>query len=133
MYLLDTDICIYLINRHSKSILEKISKLLPDSIGISAITMAELEYGIEKSKKKIQNKDALILAFSPFEVFSFSESATGYYAELRIYLEKKGKVIGANDMLIAAQALELNRILVTNNEKEFNRIPKLKIENWTKS
>lgn len=132
MFLLDTDTCIYLINKHPKSVLDRITKLSPNDIGISAITVAELEFGIEKSQQKILNRDALVVTLTPFEIFSFSKSSAEHYGQLRFNLEKRGKIIGANDMLIAAQALELNRTLVTNNEKEFNRIPNLRLENWTK-
>lgn len=132
MYLLDTDICIYLINKKPKTVLDRITKFSPSYIGISSITIAELQFGIEKSERKVINREALKITLEPFEIYNFSKTTAIFYGTLRYELEKKGKKIGAMDMLIAAHALELNRTLVTNNEKEFRRIPKLKIENWNK-
>ncbi len=132
MYLLDTDTCIYLINKQPISILEIIKSLSPYEVGISAITVAELEFGVEKSQFKKKNKHALEVTLQPFEIFDFTKTTAKFYGELRYDLEKRGKIIGANDMLIASHAKELKRTLVTNNEKEFKRIPGLKIQNWAK-
>jgi len=131
VYLLDTNICIYLI-KGNPIVSNQLNKFSTNIVGISTISVAGLEFGIHKSALKKKNRKALEKFLRPFEIFSFSESAAFHYGIIRANLEKKGKIIGANGMLIAAQALELNRTLVTNNEKEFNRIPNLKIENWTK-
>lgn len=132
MYLLDTDICIYLINKKPKAVLDRITKFSPRYIGISSITIAELNFGIEKSERKKINRKALETTLDPFEVYNFSKTTAIFYGKLRYNLEKRGNIIGAMDMLIAAQALELNKILVTNNEKEFRQIANLKVENWVK-
>lgn len=89
-------------------------------------------YGISKSSKQSQNTVALEEFLLPLVVIDFDKDDARIYGKLRYDLEKRGKIIGAMDLLIGAQALSRNLILVTNNEKEFNRIEELKIENWTK-
>jgi tRNA(fMet)-specific endonuclease VapC len=99
-------------------------------MGISAITVAELMYGIDKSAYPEQNKLALIKFLAPFEILSFSEAAATAYGRIRTDLERQGAPIGAYDLLFAAQALGEGLILVTNNEREFRRIDGLAVENW---
>lgn len=99
-------------------------------ICISVITLSELEYGVAKSADKIQNRMALAEFLAPLEVVSFNENAAAKYGEIRAFLETRGKPIGAYDMMIAAHALSLDLTVVTNNVREFNRIPGLQIENW---
>lgn len=130
MYLLDTNICIYLI-KGNPAVSNQLNKFSSNIVGISTISVAELEFGVHKSVLKNKNRKALDKFLRPFEIISFSERAAFHYGVIRAKLEKKGKIIGAMDMLIAAHALELNRILVTNNEKEFNCIDNLRLENWT--
>ena len=132
-YLLDTDICIFIINEKPTQVIEKLQQFGFSEIGISAITLSELEYGISKSKKPEQNKQALLKFISPLEVLSYNNIAAIAYGEIRASLESAGTVIGPLDMLIAAHAYSLGCTLVTNNTKEFNRVPNLLVENWAKS
>ncbi len=132
MFLLDTNICIYLIKKQPLQVLEKLIEKSPSEVGISSITVAELEYGVQKSRYQAKNRTALRMFLQPFEIFQFTQESAIQYGIIRARLEKKGTIIGAMDILIAAQALELDRILVTNNEKEFKRVPNLKIQNWAK-
>jgi tRNA(fMet)-specific endonuclease VapC len=128
--LLDTNICIYLIREKPRSILERFKKHAVGDIGISAITLAELEYGVSKSSKPAANKEALDQFVAPLELVGFDRSATAVYGKLRTTLEKKGQSIGAMDLLIAAHALALNVRLVTHNVREFARVPGLRVETW---
>ena len=131
-YLLDTNICIYIIKHQPPAVLSKFKNLSPDDIGISSITYAELLYGVEKSQHINKNRDALEKFVLPLEVFLFDDVAAQYYGKVRATLEKKGTPIGSLDLLIAAHALSLNLKLVTNNVKEFSRVPNLHVENWAK-
>lgn len=125
-YLLDTNICIYLIKRKPATVFERLSEVRPGQIGISVITLAELDYGARKSSNPNKNLDALHQLLIPFEILPFDYLATVEYGKVRSELEKKGTPIGPLDTLIAAHAKSLNRILVTNNEKEFNRVEGLR-------
>jgi len=132
-YMLDTNICIYIINTKSQSVLEKFLTLKKnDRLSISAISVAELFFGLEKSQshRKEQNKIALIAFLSNLEVLSFDEYAAMEYGKIRLALQKNGTIIGHNDLLISAHALSLDAILVTNNEREFKRVEGLRVENW---
>lgn len=129
-YLLDTNICIYIIKKKPSQIFEKLEALQINDVGISAITLAELEYGISKSTFFEKNKIALIKFLAPLEILLFTEKAAEIYGKIRSYLEKTGSVIGTLDLFIGAHAKSENLVLVTNNVTEFSRIPKLKIENW---
>jgi tRNA(fMet)-specific endonuclease VapC len=128
--LLDTNICIYLIRDKPGSVLERFNEHAVGDIGISVITLAELEYGVSKSSKPGKNKQALDQFTSPLVVADFDRSATSVYGKLRTTLEKKGQMIGAMDLLIAAHALSLNVRLVTHNVREFARVPGLRVETW---
>jgi tRNA(fMet)-specific endonuclease VapC len=130
--MLDTNTCIYIIKRKPSAVLDRFRRTKISQIGISSITLSELSYGVSKSSKPEQNQIALAQFIAPLEIMSYSHESAQYYGDLRAYLEKQGTPIGSLDMLIAAHALSIDCILVTNNEKEFNRIPKLKIENWVK-
>jgi tRNA(fMet)-specific endonuclease VapC len=131
-YLLDTNICIYIIKKKPTSVFDKFKELTIGSIGISTITLAELQYGIMKSSNPQKNLEALEKFILPLEIVDFDFKATIEYGKIRAELERKGTIIGPLDTLIASHAKSLELILVTNNEREFNRIPDLKIENWTK-
>ena len=131
VYMLDTNMCIYLIKRKPLQVVEKFRSLSVHDIGISSITLAELEYGIAKSAKQEQNRDALAHFLAPLEISSFGDEAASCYGAIRASLERDGRPIGSMDMLIAAHALSLSAILVTNNMREFDRIPGLMLENWT--
>jgi len=131
-FMLDTNICIYIIKQKPPDVIERFYKTEISEIGISSITLSELLYGVSKSSKPEQNQFALTQFIAPLDILSYDDEAAQYYGELRVYLEKQGRPIGSLDMLIAAHALSTNYVLVTNNEKEFTRVPKLKIENWVK-
>ena len=131
-YMLDTNICIYIIRKKPEAVLRRLQRSRVSDIGISSVTLSELEYGAAKSTKPQQNKLALTEFLAPIEILPYDDLAAQQYGELRAHLERKGKPIGSLDMLIAAHALSLKCILVTNNEVEFRRVPKLNIENWTK-
>jgi tRNA(fMet)-specific endonuclease VapC len=129
-YLLDTNICIELIRGNSKKILQHLKKCKVGEIGISSITLAELQYGVAKSSDPSRNKVALVEFCAPLEILSFDDHAAGVYGNIRAKLEKKGLPIGPLDTLIAAHALALDAILVTNNQREFKRVSGLKLDNW---
>ena len=130
MYLLDTNICIYIINNYPKKVVEKVKTLKPNQIKLSAISLAELEYGVSKSKYREKNRDALINFVSAFDIIPFDDEDAEVFGVIRADLEKRGQKIGAYDMQIAAQAISKQLILVTNNESEFSRVNGLKLENW---
>ncbi len=130
MYMLDTDICIYIIKRKPGSVLKRLEMLQPGQLAMSAITFAELMNGAKKSQQVEWNVAKLNELAELLEIRPFDQKAAVTYGDVRSTLEKKGKNIGSNDLLIAAHALSLNWILVTNNEKEFKRVAGLRIENW---
>ncbi|MGX5855416.1 type II toxin-antitoxin system tRNA(fMet)-specific endonuclease VapC [Dyadobacter jiangsuensis] len=129
-YLLDTNIVAYIIKKRPVEVLHKLQSLDWTEIAISSIVVAELWYGVEKSQLKEQNKVALEAFLRPFIILDFDARAAEAYASIRADLESKGKIIGANDLLISAHALSHGLILVTNNVKEFERVGGLQIENW---
>lgn len=128
-YLLDTNICIYIINSRPEKVLQRFRKERIGNIGISSITVSELTYGVIKSGSE-KNRLALEMFLAPLEIYPFDESVIWHYGEVRANLEKQGKPIDALDIMIAAHALALNAILVTNNTREFNRVEDLHYENW---
>ena len=128
--MLDTNICIYIIKQKPISVLKEFKKYQVKEIGISTIVYAELLNGVYKSERIEQNLTALSNFISPLEIVDYDEKAAVEYGLLRSFLEKNGKVIGANDMLIAAHAKSLSLPLATNNIKEFNRIEGLELFNW---
>jgi tRNA(fMet)-specific endonuclease VapC len=128
--MLDTNICIYIIKRHPQSVLDRFSAFPVGDIGISSITLAELEYGAAKSAQPKKNREALEEFVSPLDIATFDRDAAESYGRIRATLERKGLPIGAMDMLIAAHALSLGANLVTNNEAEFRRVSGLRVENW---
>ncbi|MGD8835988.1 MAG: type II toxin-antitoxin system VapC family toxin [Desulfobacteraceae bacterium] len=131
-YMLDTNICIYIIKRKPHAVIERFLQTEISQVGISSITLSELLFGVSKSSKPDQNKIALLQFIAPLEILPYDDHAAQNYGDLRANLEKQGNPIGSLDMLIAAHALSIPSILVTNNEKEFIRIPNLNIENWIK-
>jgi len=130
MYMLDTNICIYVLKNHSDKLRHKFKATR--NLGISSIVYAELCYGIENSEsaKKQVLWQQLDLFTQPLQIVSWNESAAKHYGVIRAMLRKQGALIGNNDLLIAAHARCLNAVLVTNNEREFNRVPDLSVENW---
>jgi len=130
-YILDTNICIYIINEKPDKVLRKFELYPVYEFGISSITHAELQYGIEKSKNKNTNQAALDEFLLPLTILPFhGQRLVTCYGEIRASLESKGQTIGPLDMLIAAHALSLDLIIISNNIKEFSRIQNLKCENW---
>lgn len=128
--MLDTNMCIYLIRQKPVQVLNKFQSYNLGDIGVSSITVAELQYGVAKSQRQQQNQHALTQFLAPLEIADFGESAALKYGQIRAELERLGTPIGANDLLIAGHALSLDVALITNNEREFSRIPSLSIENW---
>lgn len=133
MILLDTDICIYIIKKSDKNVLKKLKRSIDKKIFISSITVAELEYGVANSSYPERNHLALISFLSLFEILNFDDFDAHSYGIVKKYLKDKGKIIGPLDMLIASQALAKKFILVSNNVREYERIPDLKLENWTRN
>jgi len=129
--LLDTNICIYIIKQQPATVIKHFLEYQVGDIGISSITLSELRYGVAKSKHREKNANALDEFIIPLEVVSFDEDAAHAYGEIRAALEKSGTPIGAMDMLIAAHAVSLGIPLVTNNTREFARIPAINIIDWT--
>ncbi len=129
-YMLDTNICIYAIKNKPETVLKKIESNLHNHLCISAITLAELMHGVEKSSKPERNTVALMEFLSILEILPFDDLAASEYGKLCAFLQKEGKPIGTMDMLIAANAKAEDAILVTNNSREFERVPELKVENW---
>ena len=128
-YLLDTNICIYIIKKNPLIVFDKFRSLSIGSIGISTITLAELQFGIMKSSNPEKNQEAIDKFLTPLVILDFDFNATIEYGKIRAYLEKKGTPIGPLDTLIAAHAKSQDLTLITNNVREFERIPSLKIEN----
>ena len=133
MHLIDTNICIYLINKKFEYLIRNFESFNKSELLVSAVTVAELEYGIAKSLYPEKNRLALVEFISSFEIVPFTHEDTQIFGLIRAYLNKKGIPIGPYDLQIAAQCLTRELILVTNNEKEFKRVPNLIIENWSKT
>jgi tRNA(fMet)-specific endonuclease VapC len=131
-YMIDTNICIYIMNQRPIEIIQKFKGLDVGEIGVSTITVSELQYGVANSKNRRSNKQRVEEFLAPLEIMPYDEAAARIYGEIRHKLEKQGKPIGPLDLLIAAHALCKNLALVTNNEKEFRRVKDLKMENWVK-
>ena len=131
-YLLDTNICVLLIRQKSPPVLAHLLSHAITDIGISTITVAELQYGVQKSSQPGQNQQALDHFLLPLTILPFDDGAAVAYGRIRSDLESQGLPIGALDTLIAAQAVSHNLALVTNNVREFARVSGLRIEDWTK-
>jgi len=129
MILLDTNICIYIINTKPPEVLAHFHEYRLGEIGLSSVVAAELAYGVAKSSSE-RNRRALEMFLAPLEIMPFDESVIWAYGELRSDLEGRGQSIGSLDTMIAAHALSLNAVLVTNNTREFCRVKDLKLENW---
>ena len=129
-YMLDTNICIYAIKNKPAEVLQRLKSNLEKGLCISAITLAELEHGVKKSAYPEKNELALMQFLSILTVLSFDDMAAVEYGKICAYLQKQGTPIGTTDMLIAAHAKAEHMILVTNNTREFERVPGLEMENW---
>ena len=130
-YLLDTNICIYLMNRTRPKLAERIVLHNPEDIGISAISASELAYGVEKSKQREKASTALAQMLAVIQVLPFDQSAVAAYGRIRAQLESQGNSIGPLDTLIAAHAQALRATVVTNNTREFSRVQDLGVLDWT--
>ena len=133
LFMLDTNICIYLIKHHPVEVVRKVKEFHLSDLALSAVTVCELEYGAAKSGNPAKNRETLLKFLAPFEICSLDERAAVHYGDIRAYLEKSGRPIGPMDLLIAAHARSLSLTLVTNNLKEFERVPGLRTENWTQA
>lgn len=129
-YMLDTNICIYAIKHKPQKVFLKLQEVNPEDICVSSITYAELVHGVEKSAAVEKNRLALYMLFANIEILNFDVDAANCYGKIRADLEKKGTPIGPLDMMIAGHTMSKGYIVVTNNVKEFSRVPNLKIENW---
>ena len=130
-YLLDTNICVFIIRKKSQNALQRLGQHPMGVVGISVITLAELRYGADKSQDPPKNHAALMAFLAPLEVVEFDTSAADHYGIIRADLEKRGLPIGSLDMLIAAHAQSLGLTVVTNNVGEFTRVSGLAVEDWT--
>ena len=130
IFFLDTNICIYFLKGQKEEVSNNLKKLKPEQVKIPAIVKAELLLGVHKSQHSKRNKELVQRFLEPYEIMPFGDSEAETYSEIRAELEKKGKPIGPNDLLIASTVICGNGVLVTNNEKEFKRIPRLRVENW---
>ncbi|WCL50777.1 type II toxin-antitoxin system tRNA(fMet)-specific endonuclease VapC [Leptospira sp. GIMC2001] len=130
MYLLDTNICIYIIKQKPPQVLKKLNLKRKSDIYISSISVAELEFGVSNSDYPERNKVSLISFLSIFNILNFDDIDASEFGNIKSFLRKSGKIIGTMDLLIASQARARNLILVSNNTKEFERVPNLKLENW---
>ena len=128
--MLDTNICIYIIKNKPKSVKERFRAFEIGELCISTITVSELIYGAFKSEYAEKNLKAIESFIMPFEIIDYDFSASMEYGKIRASLEKKGKVIGNMDMQIAGHALALDLVLVTNKTKEFNRVERMRLDNW---
>jgi tRNA(fMet)-specific endonuclease VapC len=128
-YMLDTNICIYVIKSYPPKLREKFNRLA-EQLCISTVTLAELHYGAEKSLRRLENLQAIEHFTARLDVLEFSSKAAAHYGQIRTELERAGKPVGAHDMLIAAHARAEGLVVVTNNTREFARIPGLRVENW---
>ena len=128
--MLDTNICIYIIKQQPSSVLDRLVASRSEDVAISVITVCELRFGASKSAHPGRNHGALDEFLSPFEIALFDEPATKTYGAIRSTLEQKGRPSGPRDLLIAAHAVSLNARLITNNSKEFERVPDLELANW---
>ena len=129
-FMLDTDTCIFLIRRQPPAALARLQCLDIASVGISSISLSELEYGVAKSTRPQQNRLALAQFIAPLDVLPYDDAAAARYGTIRAHLESRGTPIGPLDTLIAAHALAVGCVLVSNNEREFSRLPDLVVENW---
>ena len=133
MKMLDTNICIYTIKQKPIEVLNRFKQEIPDGLCISAITLAELKHGIEKSVKPERNELALAQLLAALTVIPFDDLAAVEYGKTCAYLQKQCTPIDTMDMLIAASVLSEGMTLVTNNTREFERIPELSLENWVEN
>lgn len=131
-YLIDTNICLYIMNKRPIDVIKRFKKVNTGEIGISTVTISELQYGVSKSQQRKKNQIRLDEFIAPLIILSYDNDTAKTYGDIRCNLEKTGQPIGPLDLLIAAHAMSQGLIIVTNNDKEFSRIKDLKVENWAK-
>lgn len=129
-YLLDTDTCVAIIRKRPARVLQRLQQQHPGTVGVSAITVAELSVGAAKSAQPEQNAAALAQFLLPLDVYAFDYGAAQTYGQVRAELERQGTPIGSMDLLIAAHALSLDLTVVTHNIRHFDRIPNIRLEDW---
>ena len=129
-FMLDTNVCIDLIRRRSTAVLRKLQSMSIDDVCVSVITLSEMEYGVAKNSAPDKNRLALVEFMAPLMALPFGDDVAPTYGRIRAHLESKGVGIGSLDTLIAAHALSAGLTLVTNNEREFRRVPGLHVVNW---
>lgn len=132
IYMLDTDICSYVIRERPLQVFEHFKQVEMEQICISVITYAELMYGVERSSSKKINQAVIDDFIKHLNIVPWDEEAAKHYGNIRAYLQADGQIIGSMDLMIAAHARSRGMTLVTNNDRHFNRVPKLTIENWAK-
>lgn len=130
MYLLDTNICIFIKNGKPLQVLQRLRQAIKEKVYLSSITLAELQYGVYNSQNIEKNRISLTQFIAPFSLLNFDDDDAEEFGRIRSYLKRSGSLIGPYDMLIAAQAISKNLILVTNNTAEFSRIQNLRLEDW---
>lgn len=131
-YMLDTNICIYILNKKPISYIKKLEELEEKyTISISSIVLAELQFGVSNSKHKEKNQINVNSLISKLEIIDFTAQCAAYYGDIRANLKNKGIIIGNNDLLIASHAICEKATLVTNNTSEFSRVDDLKLEDWS--
>jgi tRNA(fMet)-specific endonuclease VapC len=130
-FMLDTNTCVDVIRRRNDRVLRRMQRLRPDDLCVSSVTLSELEYGAAKSSDPQRNRLALAEFMTPISVLPYDDAAAPVYGRVRAELERAGTPIGPLDTMIAAHALSLGLILVTDNEREFRRVSGLKVQNWT--
>ena len=128
-YMLDTNICIYVIKSYPPALRERFDRLA-EQLCISSITLAELHYGAEKSARRLENLQAIEQFSARLEVRAFPQKAAAHFGQIRAEVERLGKPVGPLDMLIGAHARAEGLIVVTNNAREFRRLPGVRVENW---
>jgi tRNA(fMet)-specific endonuclease VapC len=128
-YMLDTNICIYVMKNYPPKLQERFNRLA-EQLCVSSITCGELYYGAEKSARRLENLQAIEHFTARLEVLPFPEKAAAHYGQIRAALERSGKPVGPHDMLIGAHARAEGLTVVTNNSREFRRLPGVQVENW---
>ena len=129
-YLLDANACIHLLNGTSASLLERFRRESPSTLRMSSVVKAELVFGARNSSRPAENLRLIASFWEPFESLPFDDPCAEQYGLIRAELKRQGRLIGANDMLIAATALARDVTLITHNTREFARVPGLKLEDW---
>lgn len=129
-YLLDTNVCVDYLNGRFPRLTERVQQSAPSDLYISSVAVAELRYGAEKSTHRQRNHERLDVFLSDVQCVDFSSGAALVYGRVRAALERRGIIIGPYDLQIAAHALFLDLVLVSDNVREFRRVEGLKVENW---